>query len=570
MGRFLLNTDKNIRYVALNTLLKVVHADMGSIQRHRGTIVECLKDPDVSLKRRAMELCFALINRTNIIEMTDELMVFLGTCEPEFKADCSSNMFISMEKYAPNRNWHVDQMTRVLKTAGNHIRDDIVSSFITLISNMPDFQFYTMNHLVKLIKDDVTQQPLVQVAVWCLGEYGDQYLNLDHTNEDKISEQEIVNILIKVLNYNAGLIATRQYAINALGKLTTRFPDHKDQIKSVMSIYGCNMNLELQQRAVEYNSILKRYENLRDGLFEQMPPIELKTNNYPINESYDETNNDENNVNNNNDDEIKKQKEEAAKNLLDIFGEETSTTTAVSSTNNTTNNNNLDILDMLSDPVQSTSNNMDSLFSVKNIPNQNNVNNTKQNSNQLDIMDIFGGSNTNAVVNNTSNSNTNNVSNNLLDDIFGGGINTTTTTTPSINTTSKNDILDLFGTPSSTNTINSTTTTTNGLDSLFSNTKTPTINNNINNDLVAYEKNDVKIVFEPAANGRHSNAEQHFIQMKAHNLSLTNNVKEFLFSAAAPKTMQLQLSQPNTNVILPLDTITQTLAISNPKRVRFI
>lgn len=220
----MLNTDKNIRYVALNTLLKVVHADLCSIQRHRGTIVECLKDPDVSLKRRAMELCFALINKTNIVEMTDELMQFLATCEPEFKADCSSNLFISMEKYAPNKNWHVDQMMRVLKTAGNYIRDDIVSSFITLISNTPDFQFYTMNQLVKLIKDDVTQQPLTQVASWCLGEYGDQYTSLDHTNEDKISPEEIVNILIKVLNYNAGLVATREYAINALVKLSTRIP----------------------------------------------------------------------------------------------------------------------------------------------------------------------------------------------------------------------------------------------------------------------------------------------------------------------------------------------------------
>jgi AP-1 complex subunit gamma-1 len=210
--------------VALNTLLKVVHADLGSIQRHRATIVECLKDPDVSLKRRAMELCFALINRQNIVEMTDELMEFLATCEPEFKADCSSNMFIAMEKFAPNRRWHIDQMTRVLKTASNNVRDDIVSSFIMLISNTPDFQYYTMNQLVKLIKDDITQQPLVQVAVWCLGEYADQYSLKKSETDDYISENVIINILIKVLNYNAGQVTTRQYAINALVKLSTRFP----------------------------------------------------------------------------------------------------------------------------------------------------------------------------------------------------------------------------------------------------------------------------------------------------------------------------------------------------------
>ena len=49
--RFLGNKDNNIRYVALNTLAKVVSVDTQAVQRHRQTIVDCVKDADVSIRR---------------------------------------------------------------------------------------------------------------------------------------------------------------------------------------------------------------------------------------------------------------------------------------------------------------------------------------------------------------------------------------------------------------------------------------------------------------------------------------------------------------------------------------
>ncbi|CAF1070638.1 unnamed protein product [Adineta ricciae] len=276
LGRFLLNNDKNIRYVALNTLLRVVHADQNAVQRHRATIVECLKDVDVSIKRRAMELCFALINSNNIRTMISEMLEFLATCETEFKADCTSNMFLAMDRFAPSRRWHVDQMIKVLTTAGNSVRDDIVSSLISIISLTPELHGYAAHQLYKTIENDITQQPLVQVASWTLGEFGDifvsgQYKKPENEENFQISEEKVIHTLEHILNWSISTVITREYAINALMKLSTRFPNYTNRIQSVMGHYGCNMNLELQTRAVEYASLFTAHNDIRANIVERMP-----------------------------------------------------------------------------------------------------------------------------------------------------------------------------------------------------------------------------------------------------------------------------------------------------------
>lgn len=50
---FLGNKDNNMRYVALNILARVVSVDLQAVQRHRSTVVDCVKDADVSIRRCA-------------------------------------------------------------------------------------------------------------------------------------------------------------------------------------------------------------------------------------------------------------------------------------------------------------------------------------------------------------------------------------------------------------------------------------------------------------------------------------------------------------------------------------
>ena len=75
--RILPRADERDSYVALNTLNKVVSIDTAAVQRHRNTILDCLRDGDISIRRRALELSYALINPSNIRILIRELLAFL-------------------------------------------------------------------------------------------------------------------------------------------------------------------------------------------------------------------------------------------------------------------------------------------------------------------------------------------------------------------------------------------------------------------------------------------------------------------------------------------------------------
>ena len=133
LGKFLSNRDNNIRfvlplaspscffdhilgsYVALNTLNKVVLTNTDAVQRHRNTILDCLRDGDISIRRRALELSYALINEQNIRVMTRELLAFLEVADNEFKLGMTTQISLAAERFAPNKRWHIDTFLRVLK-----------------------------------------------------------------------------------------------------------------------------------------------------------------------------------------------------------------------------------------------------------------------------------------------------------------------------------------------------------------------------------------------------------------------------------------------------------------------
>ncbi|CEL98303.1 unnamed protein product [Vitrella brassicaformis CCMP3155] len=325
LGRFLMNRDNNIRYVALTTLQHVVTVDMKAVQRHRSTIVDCLKDPDVSIRKRALDVTYALINEENIKTMTKELLNFLLMAGPEFKEDLVTKICLAVDRFAPNRRWQIDTLIKVMCLAGNFVQTQIRDNFIYVVMATPELHTYTVHKLFFSVKENQTQETLIQVGIWCLGEFGDLLVSGSAVGPDqqpiKVSPSEVLDLIetidrrpteqtigasvmgktaaagaagssgggansaggggsgvggvgSAVQSANSALV-TQEYIITTLMKLTTRFPNEVPRIRGLLEKYSASMSLEIQQRACEYEQLLgNTWDKLREGILDRMPASE--------------------------------------------------------------------------------------------------------------------------------------------------------------------------------------------------------------------------------------------------------------------------------------------------------
>ncbi|XP_018019345.1 AP-1 complex subunit gamma-1 isoform X2 [Hyalella azteca] len=519
LGRFLLNVDKNIKYVALHTLLKVVHQDNQAVQRHRTTILECLKDADITIRRRAMELCFALINPSNVRTMMKELISFLETAETEFKAVCSSKCVTAAEQFSPNTRWHIDTLLKVIIAAGNSVPDDVVACTIQLIaeSGEAEQQYAVAELWQRLSAAPLDTQPLLQVATWVCGEFAN-FLSLVGGG---VSEGEVVAVYQRILWSSQCSAVTKQYAITSSMKLASRMPGTNSLVAQMVSAYGSHLNVELQQRGVEYTQLFTRYDSMRGPLLERMPPFERSR--------------------------LRVSQDAAAANAA-------AAAAAAPLANGLHNNNNNDAVAAVQAPSQSDSNALLDLLgglddSANDVPVQVKsaplppAGTGSLNSDILDLLGGLGGGGggdsggtlISRTVNNGGILDTGlgSASNNLLDDLLNNSSSNLNNSTLANNTINSTNSLPVSTLPSS--------------DEYGS--------------LTIYERNNLRLVMTFQRQDSLTT-----ITLTATNSSTSCNITDFLFQAAVPKSLQLQLLTPSSTSLAPAASLTQFIRVNNPNK----
>jgi AP-1 complex subunit gamma-1 len=283
LGRFLLNRDNNIRYVALNTLSKVVARDAAAVQRHRNTIVDCLKDPDVSIRQRALELIYQLVTEQNVAPLVREMLNYLVVAPQEHKAAICSKVMGVVEAYAPSPRWRLDTLITMLAIAGAVADASIPHAVAHYLSTAdPGLQRYAAHRLLALLREDLSQSGLVTTAAWAVGEFGDMLLQDQPALDDETqafpaqAPGAVLDVLERACRDHTATQATRGYVLTALLKLSDRFKGAEaGRVAALVAAYETSLQPELQQRSCEFGELLRdpNAAALRPELLARIPPL---------------------------------------------------------------------------------------------------------------------------------------------------------------------------------------------------------------------------------------------------------------------------------------------------------
>lgn len=70
--------------MSLISLQKVVRIDQAAVQKHKNTILDCLRESDISIKRHALTLLCEIVNESNVKSIVKEMLNYLLISETDF------------------------------------------------------------------------------------------------------------------------------------------------------------------------------------------------------------------------------------------------------------------------------------------------------------------------------------------------------------------------------------------------------------------------------------------------------------------------------------------------------
>uniref|UniRef100_A0A096MCF4 AP-2 complex subunit alpha n=1 Tax=Poecilia formosa TaxID=48698 RepID=A0A096MCF4_POEFO len=272
LGQFLQHRETNLRYLALESMCTLASSEFSheAVKTHIETVISALKtERDVSVRQRAVDLLYAMCDRSNSKQIVAEMLSYLETADYSIREEIVLKVAILAEKYAVDYTWYVDTILNLIRIAGDYVSEEVWYRVIQIVINRDDVQGYAAKTVFEALQAPACHENLVKVGGYILGEFGNLI-----AGDPRSSPLVQFNLLHS--KFHLCSVPTRALLLSAYIKFINLFPEVKGTIQDVLRSDSQlrNADVELQQRAVEYLRLsCIASTDILATVLEEMPPF---------------------------------------------------------------------------------------------------------------------------------------------------------------------------------------------------------------------------------------------------------------------------------------------------------
>uniref|UniRef100_A0A8C9TJR1 AP-2 complex subunit alpha n=1 Tax=Scleropages formosus TaxID=113540 RepID=A0A8C9TJR1_SCLFO len=272
LGQFLQHRETNLRYLALESMCMLASSEFSheAVKTHMETVISALKtERDVSVRQRAVDLLYAMCDRSNAQQIVAEMLNYLETADYSIREEIVLKVAILAEKYAVDYSWYVDTILNLIRIAGDYVSEEVWYRVIQIVINRDDVQGYAAKTVFEALQAPACHENLLKVGGYILGEFGNLI-----AGDPRSSPLVQFNLLHS--KFHLCSVPTRALLLSTYIKFINLFPEIKGTIQEVLRSDSQirNSDVELQQRAVEYLRLsCVASTDILATVLEEMPPF---------------------------------------------------------------------------------------------------------------------------------------------------------------------------------------------------------------------------------------------------------------------------------------------------------
>ncbi|KAH7428459.1 hypothetical protein KP509_09G002800 [Ceratopteris richardii] len=263
-SRFLKSESHNLKYMGIDALGRIIKINPDFAEEHQLAVIDCLEDPDDTLKRKTLELLYKMTKSSNVEVIVDRMICYMKTLtDSHYKTDIASRCIELAERFAPSNQWFIQvTMNQVFEHAGDLVPPKVAHDLMRLIAEGAgeededadsELRSSAVESYLQILVEPKLPSLLLQVICWVLGEYG--------TADGTHSAAYIIERLCDVAEAHPGDDVVKGYAISAItkvcsfeiaaGKKVHLIPECQAFIDELSASHST----DLQQRAYELQAL---------------------------------------------------------------------------------------------------------------------------------------------------------------------------------------------------------------------------------------------------------------------------------------------------------------------------